>query len=32
MWLYIAGLVVLAGAQVDEVLEKGPRPDDRRRS
>lgn len=32
LWLYIAGLVVLAGAEVDEVLEKGTRPDDRRRS
>ena len=32
LWLYIAGLVVLAGAEVDEVLERGPRPEDRRRT
>jgi membrane protein len=31
LWLYIAGLVILAGAEVDEVLEHGPFPVDRRR-
>ena len=30
LWLYIAGLVILAGAEVDEVLEQGPYPVDRR--
>ena len=32
LWLYVAGLVILAGATVDEVLEKGPRPEERRRT
>lgn len=31
LWLYIAGLVILAGAEVDEVLEQGPYPVDPRR-
>ena len=30
LWLYIAGLVILAGAEVDEILEQGPYPVDRR--
>jgi membrane protein len=32
LWLYIAGLVILAGAEVDEVLEQGPDPVERRRA
>ncbi|MGE5171130.1 MAG: YihY/virulence factor BrkB family protein [Rudaea sp.] len=31
LWLYIAGLVILAGAEVDEVLEQRRRADDQRR-
>jgi membrane protein len=30
LWLYIAGLVILAGAEVDEVLEQGPQAEERR--
>ena len=32
LWLYIAGFVILVGAEVDEVLEQGPDPVERRRA